>query len=471
MELHELGVVEAAAAIRRGDVTAEALAGALLRRAEALKGLNAFITLEAEYVLSAARAADKKRSAGAWLGQLHGVPIALKDNIDTADMPTTAGTPALRTHRPKANAPVAQSLIDAGAIIFGKVGMHELAFGVTSNNAAFGAIRNPYDPQRIPGGSSGGSGVAVGARMAPAAIGTDTGGSVRIPAAFCGVAGFRPTVRRWPQGGTVPISSTRDTAGPLARSVADLAAIDSTVTGYEGALIAKPIAEIRIGVPRGFFWEDLEAETAKICEAALDSLRRAGATLVEANIPDIGALDEAIGFPVALYEVRRELDRYLERSGLSLRFADVVREVASPDVKNILASLLDANSEIPDAIYLKAIQTHRPRLIALYEAYFAYHNVDVVAFPTSPIAPPPIREDQIVVLNGRAAPLFNTVVRNAGPGSNAGIPGVSLPVGFTIGGLPVGLEFDARAGEDQALLATALSLEAGLPALATRRGA
>lgn len=181
MELHDLGVVEAAAAISRGEITAEALATTLLRRAEALRALNAFVTLDADRVLSAARAADKKRSSGARLGPLHGVPIAIKDNIDTADMPTAAGTPALRAHRPMANAPVVQALIDAGAIVFGKVGMHELAFGVTCNNAAFGPIRNPFDPQRVPGGSSGGSGAAVGARLAPAAIGTDTGGSFAFP--------------------------------------------------------------------------------------------------------------------------------------------------------------------------------------------------------------------------------------------------------------------------------------------------
>ena len=464
MELHDLGVVEAAAAISRGEITAEALATTLLRRAEALRALNAFVTLDADRVLSAARAADKKRSSGARLGPLHGVPIAIKDNIDTADMPTAAGTPALRAHRPMANAPVVQALIDAGAIVFGKVGMHELAFGVTCNNAAFGPIRNPFDPQRVPGGSSGGSGAAVGARLAPAAIGTDTGGSVRIPAAYCGVAGFRPSVRRWSQAGVVPISSTRDAVGPLARSVADLAAIDTAVTGEDAAPAVKPLEPIRIGVPRAFFWDDLEAETAEVCEAALDRLKRAGATLVEADIPEIGALDEAVGFPVALYEVRGELDRYLERAGLPLRFADLVSKVASRDVKNILGSLLSAETAIPEAAYLAAMHKHRPRLIAVYQEYFAHHNVDAVAFPTSPLPPPLIGEDETVVLNGRAAPTFATIVRNAGPGSNAGIPGISLPVGLTAVGLPVGLEFDGPAGSDRALLAAALSIEGALPA-------
>ena len=200
-DLHELGVVEAATAVRSGEVTAEALAAALLQRAKAMNALNAFVNLDEATVLDAARAADLHRGLGKALGPLHGVPIALKDNINTAAFPTTAGTPGLRWHRPKANAPVAQALVEAGAIVFGKVGMHELAYGITSNNAGFGAIHNPFDPKHVPGGSSGGSGAAVGARIVPASIGSDTGGSVRVPAAFCGVLGFRPTVLRWPQAG------------------------------------------------------------------------------------------------------------------------------------------------------------------------------------------------------------------------------------------------------------------------------
>jgi Asp-tRNA(Asn)/Glu-tRNA(Gln) amidotransferase A subunit family amidase len=463
-DLHELGVLEAAAAISSGDITAEALAAALLQRAQAFSSLNAFVTLDADQIMVAARASDKQRQSGQKLGPLHGVPIALKDNINTTTMPTTAGTPGLRAHRPKANAPVAQALIDAGAIVFGKNGMHELAFGITSNNAAFGAIRNPFGPLHVPGGSSGGSGAAVGARIVPASIGSDTGGSVRIPAAFCGVMGFRPTLLRWPQAGIVPISATRDTAGPLARKAADLAAIDAVVTGEGGVLAAKPLVGLRIGVPRTYFWDDLEQETARICEAALETLKRAGVVLIEADLPNIAALDEAVSFTVALYEVKRDLDRYLEGEGLSMRFAEIVAETASPDVKGILGSLLDPATAVPEQAYLEATRTHRPKLIELYRSYFAGHNVDAVVFPTSPLPPPLIGEDETVMLNGRAVPTFMTVVRNTDPGSNAGIPGISVPVGLTSGGLPVGLEFDAPAGRDRDLLALALAVESVFPA-------
>jgi indoleacetamide hydrolase len=230
-KLSELTATEAAGVVRNGDVSAEALVECLIGRAEKYRHLNAFISFDADRAREAARDADKLRSRGGPMGPLQGVPLSLKDNIDTAAFPTTAATPALRNNRPSSDAPVAAALRDAGAIILGKNTMHELAFGITCNNPAFGAARNPYNPAMIPGGSSGGTGVAVAARLSAAGIGSDTGGSVRVPSALCGVAGLRPTLKRWSQKGIVPIASTRDTAGPLARCVADLALLDSVVTG------------------------------------------------------------------------------------------------------------------------------------------------------------------------------------------------------------------------------------------------
>ncbi|WP_315832915.1 indoleacetamide hydrolase [Bradyrhizobium prioriisuperbiae] len=467
--LHELGVVEAAAAIRAGEITAEQLCAALLSRTEAHAGLNAFCALDANQVLEAAREADCARGSGKRLPPLHGVPIALKDNINTKALPTAAGTPALRRHRPAQNAPVAQALFDAGALLFGKVGMHELAFGITSNNTATGAIHNPYDPSRIPGGSSGGSGAAVGARLAPASIGSDTGGSVRVPSSFCGVWGFRPTVHRWPQAGIVPISATRDTAGPLARNVADLVALDGAVTGQPMDVPVRPLTTVRIGIPRGHFWDDIDDETGRLCDTALAMLREAGAILIEADVPDVKALDESCGFSVALYEIARDLDRYLQGEGLALRFADVVAETASPDVKGILGGVLDPATAISEQVYREARDQQRARLQQAYRSYFAAHNVDVIAFPTTPLPAPPIGQDDTIMLNGRAVPTFPTIVRNTGPGSNAGIPGISTPAGLTRTGLPVGLALDAPADRDRDLLAIALAVEAVLPPLPVPR--
>jgi len=185
MDFTALTVSEAAAALQRAEITATAYAEALLARATEAAALNAFVHQDAAQVRAAAQAADELRARGGPLGPLHGVPLALKDNLDTAGTATTAGTPGLRANTPARHAPVVQRLVDAGAIVFGKANMHELAYGITNNNAAFGAARNPYDRTRIPGGSSGGVGTAVGARIVPGGIGSDTGGSVRIPAALC----------------------------------------------------------------------------------------------------------------------------------------------------------------------------------------------------------------------------------------------------------------------------------------------
>ncbi|MEO8059617.1 MAG: amidase family protein, partial [Burkholderiales bacterium] len=222
---------QAVAAIRTGRLSAEAYVSTLLARAEQLKDLNAFIVLDRAGAIAAARKVDAMRSSGVALPRLAGLPIVVKDNINTRDLPTTAGTAALRDVRPKANAPTLQTLIDAGAIVLGKTNMHELAFGITSTNLTSfaGPVKNPYDTSRIPGGSSGGTAAAIAARIVPSGLGTDTGGSTRVPAALCGIVGLRPSVgnggaeRRYDSAGVVPISHTRDTVGPMGRSVADVA--------------------------------------------------------------------------------------------------------------------------------------------------------------------------------------------------------------------------------------------------------
>ena len=246
--ISDLGVREAAQAIRAGELTAEALAEALLARCASASSLNLFITLEPETVRAAARRADQRRRRGERLGPLHGVPLVIKDNIDTADFPTTGGTPGLAAHRPKRNAVIVQQLLDAGGIVLGKANLQELAYGPTNNNAAFGPARNPYDSTRIPGGSSGGSGAAVAARLAPAGLGTDTAGSVRVPASLSGVTSFRPSTLRWSQAGIVPISHTRDTAAPMARNVGDCVLLDGVVTNGSTEVAPARLKGLRLGL-------------------------------------------------------------------------------------------------------------------------------------------------------------------------------------------------------------------------------
>ena len=461
MDLVALTVREAAETLRRGDVTAESYADALIAQAERAKSLNAFIHFDAEAVRSAARAADVKRAHGAALAPLHGVPLALKDNLDTADMPTTAGTPALRGHRPKRNGPVVQSLLDAGAITLGKANLHELAYGITNHNGAFGAARNPYDPTRIPGGSSGGVGVAVGARIAPGGIGTDTGGSVRVPAALCGIVGFRPTTGRWSTQGVVPISHTRDTPGPMTRSVADCALIDAVVTGSR-EVPAVMLKGMRLGVPRAHFWSPLDHETARLMEGTLARLKDEGAVLVEADIPDVGRLDAEAGFPLAFYETVKELGEYLRGHGLSMTYRELVDQCASPDVAGVLQSLYGANA-IAEPAYRQAVDVLRPQLQAAYRDHFARHGIAAVVFPTTPLPAAPIGDDETVVLNGERVPTFFTFIRNTSPGSVAGIPGISIPAAMTASGLPLGIELDGPAGSDAQLLALAAAVEGVLP--------
>jgi indoleacetamide hydrolase len=232
----ELNVVEAAKAIRAGEITAESLAVELIARTKANHDLNAFVDFDQDVILQAARHADLSKKRGDNLGRLHGVPICLKDNIDAVGFPTTACTPALIGSRPTSNAPIVAALVREGAVIFGKNTMHELAFGITCNNSAFGAVRNPCDRRMIPGGSSGGTAVAVAARLAPAGIGTDTGGSIRLPAALCGVFGFRPTPKRWSQDGILPISSTNccNNQGLLSFRAAQLPDLGAGSTGGPG---------------------------------------------------------------------------------------------------------------------------------------------------------------------------------------------------------------------------------------------
>lgn len=464
MDLEELSLIAAASAIAKGEVAAEAYAQALLARCAKGAALNAFIRLEPETVRAAARRADERRKRGERSGPLAGVPLVLKDNLDTADYPTTGGTPGLATNRPKRNAPVTQKLLDAGAIVLGKANMHELAYGVTNNNAWAGPARNPYDPSRIPGGSSGGTGVAVAARFAPAGIGTDTGGSVRIPAAHCGIVGFRPTTLRWPQAGIVPISHTRDTAGPMTRSVADCVLMDGIVTGGPTELAPASLKGLRLGVPRGHFWADLDTEIAPILEEALTRLREAGAVLVEGDVAEVGTLDGAAGFPIALYETVTDLNAYLAEHGAGLDYAGLARQTKSPDVKGILESLLGTGA-VPEAAYREALAQHRPALQETYRRYFRERDVAAIVFPTTPMPAAKIGEDETVLVNGKPVPTFPTYIRNTGPGSVAGIPGLSLPAGLTKAGLPVGIEFDGPQGSDQRLLAIGLALEMLLPKL------
>src|SRR5438445_636361 len=478
-EVLELTATEALAAIAAGDLRAETYAAILLARALSLKDLNVLIAQDPDQVLEAARAADKLRARGRRLGPLHGLPLLIKDNINTATLPTTAGTPSLIGNRPQANARVVDALLGAGGIVFGKANMHGLAFGSTSNDGAFGPVRNPYDTSKIPGGSSGGNAAGVAARFAPAGIGTDTGGSTRIPAALCGVVGFRPTVGRYAGTGTlagvrevVPIAHTRDTPGPIARSATDVALLDAVITG-EPALPRADLNGLRLGVARRSFFADLDPALEEVVDEALRRLRDRGAVLVELDIPNLEALNAGVGFPVALFEARTDVPVYLEANHTGVSLEELVRAIASPDVKAVYEQSVIGPGAIPESVYRDAIEVFRPQLQAAYRRTFDDFALDALVFPTTPLPARPIGQDQTVELNGREVSTLLTYIRHTDPGSNAGIPGVSVPIGLTGDGLPVGLEFDAAAGSDRRLLAIAIAVEqvfGFLPAPKPERG-
>ena len=456
--LVDLTATEAVALLRSGDLSAEKYATALLDACRTHRALGAFIWQNEDDVLSAARAADKRRASNR-IGALHGLPILVKDNIDTARAPTTAGTPALRLHRPTADAPVVASVFSAGAILLGKTNMHELAVGITSNNSAFGAVHNPYNPALIAGGSSGGNGAAIAARMCPAGLGTDTGASVRISAALCGIVGLRPTMGRYPQRGIVPFSHTRDTAGPMARSVRDLVLLDSIITGQRTPLQPAALKGLRIGIPRGYFFDGLDASLAPVIEKALTTLRDAGCVLIDADVPNLEKLYIAATGPITFYEMLYDLARYLRESGLKLSVQDLVAQIASPDVKSLYETSVIGPQAPTRAAYDTAMTQSRPALQAAYREYFRTHNVTAMAFPTTILTARPIGDDVEVELNGKRVPTFGTYLHNTRPMATAGIPGLSLPVGRTVTGLPVGMELDAPAGTDRQLLSAALAIE------------
>lgn len=336
--------------------------------------------------------------------------------------------------------------------------MHELAFGITSNNSLTGPVRNPYNRSKIPGGSSGGVAAAVAARIVAGGVATDTGGSVRLPSALCGIVGFRPTVGRYSGAGVIPISHTRDTIGPIARSVADIRLLDAAMAGCRPGDSAADLRGLRIGVPKAHFFDGLEHAVADAARRVLELLSYAGVELIEADIAGVAELNAAVGFPVALFEVARDLPRYFVENGISLSLSELHDDIASPDVKGIIGSQL-GDGAIPKEAYLEALNSMRPKLQLAYTEYFAANEVEAIIFPTSPVSGANIGEDETIELNGAQAPTFATFIQNTDPGSNAGIPGISLPTGLTADGLPVAMELDGLAGSDRKLLAIAAAVE------------
>jgi mandelamide amidase len=409
--------------------------------------LRAFVELDERTAL-----VEAGRAGGT--GPLAGMVLAVKDNIDVRGRPTTAGTPSLRDNRPDRDAPVVASLRQAGALVLGKANMHELAYGVTSDNGAFGRVGNPVDPARIAGGSSGGTAAAVAAGLVTAGLGTETGCSVRVPAALCGVVGFRPTTGRYSSDGVVPVSPTRDTIGLIARDVPVVAALDAQITGEPRSEPLTSLVGLRLGAPRHPFRDGMAPELQDAFDERLAELRAAGCTVVEAELPD-GVADAVApcGMAIALYETPGALDDYLAAHGSPVRFADVVQGIASPDVAAVLGPLV--SEPVPEEAYRQAIDVDRPALRQALLDYFAEHRLDAVVTPTAPLTAPVLRDGGLISFAGNDEPAFPVLVRNSDLWATVGWPAVSVPAFRDRAGLPFGIDLQGLEGHDTDLLAAA----------------
>jgi aspartyl-tRNA(Asn)/glutamyl-tRNA(Gln) amidotransferase subunit A len=432
-----------AAALRARKVSSRELVAESLRRIERLDPkLNAFITVTGEAALARASQLDAELAQGKDRGLLHGIPIALKDLIRTKGVRTTAGSRIFTNYVPKRDAEIVTKLNQAGAVSVGKTGLHELAYGITSNNPHFGAIHNPWDIERIAGGSSGGSAVAVAADMLPLTLGTDTGGSIRVPASFCGVVGLKPTFGRVSVKGVLPLGFSQDHVGPMTRTVRDAAiAFQSMAEDPSGYVPPRGIdlREIRVGFPRNFYFERLDAEVDAAVRAAFHTTVGLDARIVEVEVPEMEAL-RAAAATCLLVEAAAALRPYLDQR------ADFGEDVLA---------LLDQGRAISGIEYVAAL---RARKKIGREFNKLWEQVDCIFTPTTPVAAPKIGQTEVKVAGGgeevRAAATRLTRGMNA-----LGLPAISIPCGFTRSGLPIGLQIIAASRQEDLLLYAAAAME------------
>jgi aspartyl-tRNA(Asn)/glutamyl-tRNA(Gln) amidotransferase subunit A len=440
-------IVEFGRKLRAGETTSAQATDACLERIAADNPtLNAFILVMADEARRQARDADRELAAGRDRGPLHGVPISLKDLLDVRGVPTTAASRVREGHVAAGDCPVVTHLRQAGAVFVGKTNLHEFAFGTTNEDSAYGPARNPYDPARSPGGSSGGSAVSVATGMALATIGTDTGGSIRIPAAACGLVGLKPTFGEVSVDGIVPLSRTFDHVGPLARSVTDAWLVYRALLGAPAATppAPAPVSGLRLAVVRSYFSEIVDDEVRARFEEGVAALARAGARIDEVDIrhaADIGAIYLHISLPDAAAYHAATLDAMPEKYTPNVRLRlEMGRYILAEDYVRALAGRDVLRREV--------------------DAALAEH--DALVTPTLPI-PAPLIGATAVTVAGRTEPVRNMMLRLTQPFNITGHPALTMPCGATAAGLPCGLQLVGARHETDALARAALAVEAALP--------
>ena len=438
-------IAEIAPKIAAGKITSEKITeNCLATIADLNPKLNAFITITADEALARARQADKEIAGGRYLGPLHGIPISLKDLIDCQGTPTTAGSLVRKEHMAAVDAPVTQQLRDAGAVFVGKTNLHEFAFGTTTEDSGFGPARNPHDPSRSPGGSSGGSAIAVATGMSLGTVGTDTGGSIRIPAAACGIVGLKPEWGQVSASGVVPLSRQLDHVGPLAASVCDAWTLYNAMLPAGRRVSALPetaaVKGLRLGVLSGYLFDRLDEDVERTILATIEMLRSKGATITAVPLPH--ANDIAT---VYLHLVLADAAEYHART-LESRPHDYTPNVR---VRLEMARYVMAED------YIRAL---RGKSIIATEVDRALHGFDVLVCPALPIPAPPIGAATMPVKGGNEA-VRTLMLRCTQPFNVSGHPAIALPCGTTPARLPIGLQLVGHKGRTPALVQAALAIE------------
>ena len=435
---------EAAAQLRSGTVRAIDLVDASLAAIDRDQPrTNAFIRIDVDTARTAARRVDEERAQGVDRGPLHGIPISLKDLIDVAGEVTTAASRVLADRIAPKDAPIVTRLRQTGAIILGKTNLHEFALGTTSEDSAFGAVHNPFDLSRSAGGSSGGSAAAVACGMGLGSIGTDTGGSIRIPAAACGIVGLKPSIGEVPTAGVIPLSSSLDHVGPLAQSVEDAALLWAILANRPVPdLRARPaIAGLRLVRLRGYFDSPVAPEVRAACDRALAAMTGAGATIVDAELPSARGVLEAY-VNVVLPEGTAWHSQYLQTRGAS--YTPIVR------------ARFESGRAIPATKYVEGLEFCRQ---LRREVDALLDGADAIVLPTLPITAPMLGADEITIdpAVGDKTPVRSAMLKHTQPFNMSGHPAISLPL-FSAG-LPVGLQLVGRWDDTAGLLAIAAACE------------
>ncbi|HVB36596.1 MAG TPA: amidase [Candidatus Acidoferrales bacterium] len=454
-ELDYLTISEAGRLLRQKKVSPLELTKAALERIEALNPrLNVFITVTAERALREARAAEREIARGKYRGPLHGIPVTLKDNICAAGVRTTAGSKILGEFIPPADAEVARKLSRAGTVLLGKTNLHEFAYGVTTENPHYGPTRNPWNLECMPGGSSGGSAAGVATGLGFASVGTDTGGSIRIPAALCGIVGLKPNFQRISCKGIIPLAVTLDHAGPIARTVADAAIMLDAICEHEEAQGAfykaargglqkrGKKAWLRLGWPREYFFERVDAEVERAIEAAVKVFEKLGAQMEEVSLPHIGESVE----PSTQIALAEALEYHESQGYFPAHAADYGEDVRKR---------LEMGGAVRAVDYLKAQQAREQVRADFREAF---ERVDAIIAPTAPVAAPRIGEDSVKI-GGESQSVRGALVRMNRPANFTGFPVISVPCGFTRSGLPIGMALHGAQWGEAKLLQIAARYE------------